>query len=103
MKANTIYTLTNKKFYKEVISSKQPLLVEFSTGWSGTSHIIALIIKEMAVKFKKDIKFCTIDVDNYGEAAIQYGMRKVPTILLFSNGKVVDFIIGAVSRKVLVK
>ncbi len=84
-------------------TSKQPVLVEFSTEWCGTSHIIAPIIKEMAVKFKDDIKFCKIDIDEYEELSKQYGVRKIPTILLFNNGKVVDFIIGVVSREVLDK
>jgi len=103
MKKSTIYILTSENFQKKVLNSKQPVLVEFSTEWCGTSHIIAPIIKEMAVKFKDDIKFCKIDIDEYEELSKQYGVRKIPTILLFNNGKVVDFIIGVVSRKVLVK
>jgi thioredoxin 1 len=95
--------ITNKNFQKEVLSSKQPVVVEFSTDWCGTSHIIAPIIKEMAVKFKDDIKFCKIDIDDYEETAKPYGVRHVPTILLFKNGKVVDFVYGAVSREILGK
>lgn len=103
MKANTIYILTNENFHKEVLSSKQPALVEFSTDWCGTSHIIAPIIKEIAGKFKDDMKFCKIDIDEYEDVAKQYGIRRIPTILLFKNGKVVDFVYGAVSREILVK
>lgn len=103
MKKSTIYILTSENFQKKVLNSKQPVLVEFSTEWCGTSHIIAPIIKEMAVKFKDDIKFCKIDIDEYEELSKQYGVRKIPTILLFNNGKVVDFIIGVVSREVLDK
>ncbi len=103
MKKSTIYILTSENFKKKVLNSKQPVLVEFSTQWCGTSHIIAPIIKEMAVEFKDDIKFCKIDIDEYEELYKQYGVRKIPTILLFNNGKVVDFIEGAVSREVLKK
>jgi thioredoxin 1 len=103
MKANTIYILTSEDFQKEVLSSKQPVLVEFSTEWCGTSHIIAPIIKEMAGKFKDDIKFYKIDVDEYQETAKQYGVRYVPTILLFKDGKVVDFVYGTVSREIIAK
>lgn len=101
MKANTMCILTNENFQKEVLSSKQPVLVEFSTDWCGTSHIIAPIVNEMAGKFKDDIKFCKIDIDDYKEAAKQYGIRHVSTILLFKNGKVVDFVYGAVSREII--
>jgi len=93
--------LTGENFEKEVLSSKQPVLVEFSTDWSGTSHILAQIIKEIAGKFKDDIKFCKIDIDEYKEVAKQYGIRRIPTILLYKNGKVVDFIYGAVSREII--
>ena len=103
MKANMIYILTNENFHKEVVSNKQPVLVEFSKEWCGTSHIIAPIIKEMAVKFKDDIKFCKIDINDYEEIAKQYGIRKIPTILLFNNGKVFDFIYGAVSREIIIE
>jgi thioredoxin 1 len=95
--------ITNKNFQKEVLSSKQPVVVEFSTDWCGTSHIIAPIIKEMAVRFKNDFKFCKIDIDDYEETAKQYGVRHVPTILLFKNGKVVDFVYGAVSREIIIE
>ncbi|NOY60554.1 MAG: thioredoxin [Calditrichaeota bacterium] len=91
--------LTDENFQEEVLSSRQPVLVEFSTDWCGTSHIIAPIIKEMNVKFKDDIKFCKIDIDDYEETAKQYGVRKIPTILLFNDGKVVDFIVGVISRE----
>ena len=103
MQTNTIYILTNKNFHKEVVSSKQPVLVEFSTDWCGTSHIIAPIIKKMAVQFKDDVKFCKIDIDDYKNLAKKYGVRRIPTVLLFKNGKVVDFIYGAVSREILEK
>jgi len=95
--------LTDENFEKEVLSSKQPVLVEFSTDWSGTCHIIAPIIKEMAVKFIDEIKFCKIDIDEYEELSKQYGVRRIPTILLFDNGKVVDFIVGAVPREILIE
>ena len=103
MKANTMCILTNENFQKEVLSSKQPVLVEFSTDWCGTSHIIAPIIKEMTAKYKEEIKFCKINIDDHEETSKQYGVRKIPTILLFNNGKVVDFIVGAVSREILAK
>ena len=102
MKKSIIYILTSKNFKKEVLNSEQPVLVEFSTEWCGTSHIIAPIIKEMAITFNDDIKFCTIDIDEYEELSKKYGVQKIPTILFFNNGKVVDFIVGAVSREALV-
>lgn len=103
MKANMIYILTNENFNKEVLCSKRPVVIEFSTDWCGTSHIIAPILNEMVIKFREDIKFCKIDIEEYEELAKQYGVRKIPTILFIKNGEIVDFIVGAVSRKILVK
>jgi len=103
MKVNTIYILTNENFHKEVLCSKRPVLVEFSTEWCGTSHIIAPILDEMIIKFKEEIKFYKIDVEDYEELAKQYGIGKIPTILLFKNGKIIDCIVGAVAREILAK
>ena len=103
MKENTICILTNENFYNEIFNTRQPVLVEFSTDWCGTSHILTPVINDMAVKFRDDIKFCKIDIDDNAETAEQYGVQRIPTILLFENGKVVDSIIGAVSREVIVQ
>lgn len=103
MKTKGIYILTSENFHKEVINSKLPVLVEFSTEWCGTSHITAPIIKEMTVKFKDDIKFCKIDIDEYKQISKQYGVNKIPTVLFFNNGNVVDFVYGSVSREILIK
>lgn len=103
MNENMIYTLNNENFHQEILSNEQPVLVEFSTKWCGTSHIIAPILIEMAAQFKDFIKFCKIDIDEHEDIAAQFGIQRIPTILLFKNGEVVDFIYGVVSREILVE
>jgi len=103
MKTNTINILTGENFHEEVLCSRQPVLVEFTTDWCGTSHIMAPILKDLVIKFGADIKFCKIDIDDYNELAKEYNIEKIPTILLFKNGKIIDFIFGATSREMLSK
>ena len=103
MKANKIYTLTNENFHQEIFNNKMPVLVEFSTKWCGTSHIIAPILKELAVLFKDRVKFYKSDIDDYEDIAAEFGIRRIPTILLFKNSEVVDFIYGVVSKEILIE
>ena len=103
MRANKIYILTNENFHQEVLLSKQLALVEFSADWCGTSYIIAPILDDMIIKFKDHIKFCKVDIEDYKELAKQYGIQKIPTILLFKNGRIIDCIVGLVARETLEK
>jgi thioredoxin 1 len=74
------------------------VVVEFSANWSGLCQIIAPAIEELALKFRKRVKFCIIDIDDAGDVAKAYGKGKIPTILFFKKGQVVDHIVGAVPK-----
>ena len=76
-------------------------MAEFTTPWCGTSHIIAPILKDLMIQYQEKIKFCRIDIEENRGLAKQYGIEKIPTILLFRKGKVIDFIIGVAARDVL--
>jgi thioredoxin 1 len=93
--------LTDATFQDEVLKNKQPVLVEFSAKWSGSCHIIAPALKEMGEKYRPHVKFCRIDVDTHAETATQYGVQRVPTILLFRDGQLVDHIIGITSKNIM--
>ena len=97
----TYITLTNVNFCKEVLESKQPVLVEFFTDWSGSCHIISPGMKELAEQFRTLVKFCRINMDEQQEIAGKYGIRKIPTILFFKDGRVVDHIIGVVPKAII--
>ena len=81
-----------------MLESNQLVLVEFSAQWSGLCQIIAPILEEMALRFRTRVKFCAIDVDDDGDVAKAYGIRKIPTLLFFKDGQVVDYIAGAVPK-----
>ena len=104
MNTNSICTvLTDADFRKEVLESKQLVLVEFSANWSGLCQIIAPVIEDMALRFRARVKFCAIDVDDGGDIANAYGIRKIPTILFLKEGQVIDYIAGAVPRARIAK
>jgi thioredoxin 1 len=104
MNTNSIcIVLTDADFQKEILESKQLVLVEFSANWSGLCQIIAPVIEDMALRFGAQVKFCAIDVDAGGDIANAYGIRKIPTILFFKEGQVVDSIAGAVPRARIAK
>ena len=96
-------TLNETNFRKEVLESRQPVLVEFFTDWSGSCHIIGPAIKELAEQFGTRVKFCKINMDEQEKIAIEYGVQKIPTILFLKYGQVVDHIIGVVPKKIIVE
>jgi thioredoxin 1 len=96
-----IITLTEQNFRREVLESPGPYLVEISAEWCGTSHIMAPVIEQLAAKYEGVIKFGNLDIDTQEEAAREFGVTTLPFLLLFKDGKLMDHLIGIISRKVL--
>jgi len=94
-------TLTDETFREEVLKSKQPVLVEFFTKWSGACHVIAPGLRETGERYKSHVKFCKLDMDDHAEMARLYGVHGVPTILLFRDGQLMDHITGVVPKTVV--
>ncbi len=94
-------TLTDVNFQEEVLESRQPVLVEFFSAWSGLHHIMAPGLEEMAEKYDTRVKFCRLDVHIYRDLSKQYGIQNVPTILLFRNGQPVDQIVDVTPKAVI--
>ncbi|MBL8004244.1 MAG: thioredoxin [Candidatus Kapabacteria bacterium] len=93
---------TDDSFNKEVLESEQPVLVDFWAAWCGPCRMIEPIVEELAVEYEGKVKIGKVDVDNSPNVAMQYGIRSIPTILIFKKGEVVDTIVGAVSKNELV-
>lgn len=91
-------TFTDDNFETEVLKSDKPVLVDFWAVWCGPCKMIAPIVEELAGEYEGKAKVGKLDVDNNQESAIKYGVRSIPTVLIFKDGKVVDTIIGAVPK-----
>lgn len=98
--AKTI-VVTDDTFEAEVLKAETPVLVDFWADWCGPCKMIAPVVEELADAYDGKMKFAKVDVDEQQKYAGQFGIRSIPTLLVFKDGKVVDQIIGAVPKGVL--
>lgn len=99
----SVVTLTNDNFADEVLKSTIPVLVDFWAEWCGPCRMIAPVVEEIATEYANKLKVGKVNVDLHQMVAMQYGIRSIPTLLVFKNGQVVEQIVGAVPKKVLVE
>ena len=99
MAAPNILTLTDTNFDEEVIKSYQPVLVDFWAEWCGPCKMIAPILDELASEYEGKVKIGKVNIDDHQALATQYGIRAIPTLLLFKDGEVADQIVGLRSKR----
>jgi len=87
--------VTEQNFEAEVINSKIPTIVDFWAVWCGPCKVIAPYLEEIASEYSGKVKIAKVDVDNNQSIATKYGIRSIPTVMFFKNGKMVDQVIGA--------
>ncbi|HUX59973.1 MAG TPA: thioredoxin [Ignavibacteriaceae bacterium] len=95
-------TITDENFDAEVINSDKPVLIDFWAVWCGPCRMIAPIVEELAVEYSGKLKIGKLDVDNNQQTSIKFGVRSIPTLLIFKDGKLKDTIIGAVPKAQIV-
>jgi len=98
MASNDIVTLQDATFDTEVLKSDTPVLVDFWAVWCGPCKAIAPTVEELAKQYKGKVKIAKMDVDEHQQVPQRFGIRSIPTLLVFKGGRVVDTIIGAVSK-----
>ncbi|MDZ7268068.1 MAG: thioredoxin [candidate division KSB1 bacterium] len=91
--------LSDSTFEKEVLQSNIPVLVDFWAEWCGPCKMIAPAINELAGEYAGRVKIAKLDVDSNQIITSQYGIRSIPTLLIFKNGRVVDQIVGALPKQ----
>ena len=99
--AGNVLTLTETNWNDEVVGSDTPVLVDFWAPWCGPCRIIAPIIEELAEEFEGKLKVGKLNTDENPNIAMQYGIRAIPTVILFKNGEVVDTRIGVQPKDAL--
>ena len=93
--------ITDSSFQDMVLKSDQPVLVYFWAVWCGPCRTLGPIIEEVASDFEGKAIVGKVDVDNNQEISMQYGIRNIPTVLIFKNGEVVDKLVVVAPKEVI--
>ena len=101
MAADNIVKLTKDNFQSEVLQSSTPVLVDFWAEWCGPCKMIAPVLDELAGEYDGKVKIGKVNIDDEQSLAAEYGIRSIPTLLLFNNGTVAEEMVGAKSKQVL--
>ena len=93
--------ITDANFAELVLKSEKPVLVDFWAAWCGPCRMIAPTIDELALENAETAIVGKLDVDANPNISIQYGVRSIPTLLIFKNGEMVDRVVGILPKNVL--
>lgn len=93
--------ITDENFEELVINSDKLVIVDFWAEWCGPCKMIAPVLEELASEYGEKLKICKMDVDANPETAPKYGIRGIPTLILFNNGDVAGTKVGALSKSQL--
>jgi thioredoxin 1 len=96
--AGNVIQVTDDSFDAEVLKSETPVLVDFWASWCGPCRAIAPVVEELSEQYAGKIKVAKLNVDESPKTPGQYGIRAIPTLIMFKGGQVADQITGAVSK-----
>ena len=93
--------VTDSSFDKDVLHSDIPVLVDFWAPWCGPCRMVAPVVSEIAQQFKDKVKVVKLNTDENPNTASKYGIRSIPTLMIFKGGQRVDMVVGAVPKTTL--
>ena len=101
--SDTILKLTDAEFENQVIKSDKPILVDYWAEWCGPCKMIAPVLEEVAEELSEKVLIGKLNVDENSHTPPKYGIRGIPTLMLFKNGEAVGTHVGAVNKSDLIK
>ncbi len=93
--------VTDSTFKQEVLDSNVPVLVDFWAPWCGPCRMVAPVVDEIAQQYDGQVKVVKLNTDENPNVASQYGIRSIPTLMIFKDGQKVDMVVGAVPKTTL--
>lgn len=98
MASESIVELSDSSFESEVIQNDKPVLVDFWAPWCGPCRAMAPVIGEISNDYSEKVKVGKVNVDENPETSMKFGIRSIPTLMVFKNGEVFEQIVGAVPK-----
>lgn len=97
--SENVVELTDVTFDETVNNSQVPVLVDFWAPWCGPCKMLSPVINEIAAEYGNKVKVCKVNTDDHREAAVEYAINAIPTIILFSDGQIAQKWVGMTTKK----
>lgn len=98
---SSVVPVTDSSFKADVLESDVPVLVDFWAPWCGPCRMVSPVVDEIAQQYEGQVKVVKVNTDENPSVASQYGIRSIPTLMIFKGGQRVDMVVGAVPKTTL--
>ena len=96
--SGAVSPVTDQEFEDQVLKSTRPTLVDFWATWCAPCRAVAPVVEELAGQYGQQVNFRKLDIDNNPKVPMKYGIKGIPTLMLFKDGKVLDQLVGAAPK-----